>query len=144
MFLADSKIFSLDMISGLEEYVIMKAHESNRYKVENSVKLKYEIDEYDLPSIEEVYEEIQFIMATRGYKMNVVNVEESAENLFHTTTNGIKAYVTYDGEEFVVLVNSQIDIAKDCRLDKLNKQRETALKNGDIVKRDGGYFLQSE
>ena len=58
MFLADSKIFSLDMISGLEEYVIMKAHESNRYKVENSVKLKYEIDEYDLPSIEEVYEEI--------------------------------------------------------------------------------------
>ena len=141
MFLADSKIFSLDMISGLEEYVIMKAHESNRYKVENSVKLKYEIDEYDLPSIEEVYEEIQFIMATRGYKMNVVNVEESAENLFHTTTNGIKAYVTYDGEEFVVLVNSQIDIAKDCRLDKLNKQRETALKIGDIVKRDGGYFL---
>ena len=141
MFLADSKTFSLDMISGLEEYAIMKAHESNRYKVENSVKPKYEIDEYDLPSIEEVYEEIQFIMATQGYKMNVVNVEESAENLFHTTTNGIKAYATYDGEEFVVLTNSQIDISKDCRLDKLNKQRETALKNSDIVKRESGYFL---
>ena len=141
MFLADSKTFSLDMISGLEEYAIMKAHESNRYKVENSVKPKYEIDEYDLPSIEEVYEEIQFIMATQGYKMNVVKVEESAESLFHTTTNGIKAYATYDGEEFVVLTNSQIDITKDCLLNKLNKQREMALKNGDIVKHNDGYFL---
>ena len=47
MFLADSKTFSLDMISGLEEYAIIKAHESNRDKVENSVKPKYEIDEYD-------------------------------------------------------------------------------------------------
>lgn len=66
MFLADSKTFSLDMISGLEAYAIGKAHDSKRYKVENSVNPKYEIDEYDLPSIEEVYEEIQFIMATQG------------------------------------------------------------------------------
>ena len=58
MFLADNKTFSLDMISGLEAYAIGKAHESNRYKVENSVNPKYEIDEYDLPLIEEVYEEI--------------------------------------------------------------------------------------
>lgn len=49
MFLADNKTFSLDMISGLEEYAILKAHESNRYTVENAVKPKYEIDEYDLP-----------------------------------------------------------------------------------------------
>lgn len=61
MFLADSKTFSLDMISGLEAYAIGKAHDSKRYKVENSVNPKYEIDEYDLPLIEEVYEEIQFI-----------------------------------------------------------------------------------
>ena len=45
MFLADNKTFSLDMISGLEEYAIIKAHESKRYKVENSVSPKYEIDE---------------------------------------------------------------------------------------------------
>lgn len=70
MFLADNKTFSLDMISGLEAYAINKAHDSNRYKVENSVNPKYEIDEYDLPLIEEIYEEIQFIMATQGYKMD--------------------------------------------------------------------------
>ena len=58
MFLADNKTFSLDMISGLEAFAINKAHESRRYKVENSVNPKYEIDEYDLPLIEEVYEEI--------------------------------------------------------------------------------------
>ena len=46
MFLADSKTFSLDIISGLEEYAIVKAHESKRYSVENSVKPQYEIDEY--------------------------------------------------------------------------------------------------
>lgn len=33
MFLADSKTFTLDMISGLEEYAIIKAHEAKRYKV---------------------------------------------------------------------------------------------------------------
>lgn len=30
MFLSDSKTFSLDMISGLEEYAIIKVHESKR------------------------------------------------------------------------------------------------------------------
>ena len=62
MFLADNKTFSLDMISGLEAYAIGKAHDAKRYKVENAINPKYEIDEYDLPLIEEVYEEIQFIM----------------------------------------------------------------------------------
>ena len=47
MFLAESKTFTLDMISGLEKFAIMKAQESKRYKVENSVVPKYEIDEYD-------------------------------------------------------------------------------------------------
>ena len=69
MFLAESKTFTLDMISGLEAYAIGKAIDSKRYKVENTVNPKYEIDEYDLPLIEEVYEEIKFIMATQGYKM---------------------------------------------------------------------------
>ena len=89
MFLADSKTFSLDMISGLEEYAIMKAHESNRYKVENSVKPKYEIDEYDLPSIEEMYEEIQFIMATQGYKMDNAKMSMNEADIFQTSRKGI-------------------------------------------------------
>lgn len=48
----------------------MEAAESKQYKVENTVNPKYEIDEYDLPLIEEIYKEIKFIMATQGYKMD--------------------------------------------------------------------------
>ena len=43
MFLADSKTFTLDMISGLEKYAIIKAQESKRYFVENTVLSRYEI-----------------------------------------------------------------------------------------------------
>lgn len=64
MFLADNKTFSLDMISGLETYAITKATEFKRYKVENSINPRYEIVEYDLLLIEEVYREIKFIIAT--------------------------------------------------------------------------------
>ena len=103
MFLADSKTFSLDMISGLEEYAIMKAHESNRYNVENSVKPKYEIDEYDLPSIEEVYEEIQFIMATQGYKMDNAKMSMNEADIFQTSRKGIIARGVYGGDKFQVL-----------------------------------------
>ena len=127
MFLADSKTFSLDMISGLEEYAIMKAHESNRYKVENSVKPKYEIDEYDLPSIEEVYEEIQFIMATQGYKMNNARTSLNESAVFHTTRNGIKAYGVYDSDKFQVLEGSEVNLAKPVNLEKYNRQRNDLL-----------------
>ena len=142
MFLADSKTFSLDMISGLEEYAIIKAHESNRYKVENSVKPKYEIDEYDLPSIEEVYEEIQFIMATQGYKLDNARASLNESAVFHTTRNGIKAYGVYCGDKFQVLDGSQIDIAKKIPFNKLQTQRDEALKNGDIVFENGIYILK--
>ena len=142
MFLADSKTFSLDMISGLEEYAIIKAHESNRYKVENSVKPKYEIDEYDLPSIEEVYEEIQFIMATQGYKLDNARASLNESSVFHTTRNGINAYGVYDGDKFQVLEGSQIDISKKNPFNKLQTQRDEALKHGDIVFENGIYTLK--
>ena len=116
MFLADNKTFSLDMISGLEEYAILKAHESKRYKVENSVSPKYEIDEYDLPSIEEVYDEIQFIMATLGYKMDDAKQYNDNREIFHATRNGILAYGVYMGDKFQVLEGSQINLAKSAQL----------------------------
>ena len=133
MFLADSKTFSLDMISGLEAYAIGKAHESKRYKVENSVNPKYEIDEYDLPLIEEVYEEIQFIMATQGYKMDNSKVTLNEANTLHTTRNGITAFGVYDGENFEVLEGSEIDMIRKCHSATMEKQRQTALANGNIV-----------
>lgn len=142
MFLADNKTFSLDMISGLEEYAILKAHESKRYKVENSVSPKYEIDEYDLPSIEEVYDEIQFIMATLGYKMDDAKQYNDNREIFHTTRNGILAYGVYMGDKFQVLEGSQINLAKSATLEKYNKQRAELQASGDIAMQNGSNFLK--
>ena len=141
IFLADNKTFSLDMISGLEAFAINKAHESKRYKVENSVNPKYEIDEYDLPLIEEVYEEIKFIMATQGYKMDDAKVTLNEDNILHTTRNGVLAFGVYDGEHFEVLEGSEIDMNRKCHSSTFEKQRQTALNNGDIVKIDDKYKL---
>ncbi len=141
MFLADNKTFSLDMISGLEAFAINKAYESKRYKVENSVNPKYEIDEYDIPLIEEVYEEIQFIMATQGYKMDNSKTTLNEADTLHTTRNGILAFGVYDGEHFEVLEGSEIDMNRKCHSAKIEKQRQTALANGDIVSVEGKYKL---
>ena len=141
MFLADSKTFSLDMISGLEAYAINKATDSKRYKVENTVNPKYEIDEYDLPLIEEVYEEIKFIMATQGYKMENSQTSLNEANTLHTTRNGTLAFGVYDGEHFEVLEGSEIDINRKCHSPTMEKQRQTALNNGNIVCVNGKYKL---
>ena len=141
MFLADSKTFSLDMISGLEAYAINKATESKRYKVENTVNPKYEIDEYDLPLIEEVYEEIKFIMATQGYKMDNSKSTLNEANTLYTTRNGVQAFGVYDGEKFEVLEGLEIDISRKCHSDNIEKQRQTAIKNGNIVDIGGKYKL---
>ena len=141
MFLADNKTFSLDMISGLEAFAIGKAIDSKRYKVENTVNPKYEIDEYDLPLIEEVYEEIKFIMATQGYKMENTKTTLNDANMLHTTRNGIQALGVYDGEKFEVLEGSEIDMSRKCHSDNIEKQRRTAIQNGDIVLNGDKYIL---
>lgn len=141
MFLADNKTFSLDMISGLEAYAIGKVHDSKRYKVENSVNPKYEIDEYDIPLIEEVYEEIQFIMATQGYKMDNSKASLNEANTLHTTRNGVRAFGVYDGEHFEVLEGSEIDMTRKSLSAPMEKQRQTALANGNIILVDGKYKL---
>lgn len=140
MFLADNKTFSLDMISGLEKFAIIKAQESKRYKVENTVVPKYEINEYDMASVEEIYDEIQFIMGTQGYKMDNVKSSTSSD-IFHTTRNGISALGIYDGEKFQVLEGSQININKPVHLARYNKQRAELLASGEISQVDGKYFL---
>lgn len=142
MFLADSKTFTLDMISGLETYAIVKAHEAKRYKVENSVKPKYEIDEYDLPLIEEVYEEIQFVMATQGYKMDNAKTSRNQAEIFQTTRNGIIAYGVYDGDKFQVLEGSEINTLKESNLQRYNKQRRALIDKGDLASIGDRYILK--
>lgn len=141
MFLADNKTFSLDMISGLEAFAIKKAIEAKRYEVENTVNPKYEIDEYDLPSIEEVYEEIKFIMATQGYKMENSKTTLNETNMLHTTRNGVHALGIYDGEKFEVLEGSEIDMSRKCHSSSIEKQRQTAIQNGNIVHSGTKYIL---
>ena len=143
MFLAESKTFTLDMISGLEKFAIIKAQESNRYKVENNIIPKYEIDEYDFDSVEEIYDEIQFIMATQGYKMNDAKSEINDSEIFHTTRNGITAFGIYDGEKFEVLEGSQINMDKPTNLPKYNRQREELLSKQSIVKMGDKYILKT-
>ena len=143
MFLAESKTFTLDMISGLEKFAIMKAQESKRYKVENTVVPKYEIDEYDLASVEEIYDEIQFIMGTQGYKMDDSKTSLDEAAVLHTTRNGIEAFGIYDGEKFEVLEGSQVNIDKKVNLEKYNKQRTELLENDSITKIDGKYILNA-
>ena len=142
MFLADNKTFSLDIISGLEEYAISKAWASKRYTVENSVKPKYEIDEYDLVSIEEIYDEVRFIMATLGYKMDSVGENTANTQILHTTRNGIKALGIYTGEKFDVLEGSEINMSKEVHLPKYNKQRNDLVAQGKIIQENSKYILQ--
>ena len=141
MFLADNKTFSLDMISGLEAYAINKAIEAKRYEVENTANPKYEIDEYDLPLIEEVYEEIKFIMATQGYKMENSKASLNEADMLHTTRNGVHALGVYDGEKFEVLEGSEIDMSRKCHSDNIEKQRQTAIQNGNIIHSGEKYIL---
>lgn len=142
MFLAESKTFTLDMISGLEKFAIIKAQESKRYKVENNIVPKYEIDEYDLAAVEEIYDEIQFIMATQGYKMNDAKSTLNEADILHTTRNGITAFGIYDSEKFDVLEGSQINIDKPAHLQKYNRQREELISQQSIVNVDGKYILK--
>lgn len=142
MFLAESKTFTLDMISGLEKFAIIKAQESKRYKIENNVVPKYEIDEYDLAAVEEIYDEIQFIMATQGYKMNDAKIISSEADILHTTRNGITAFGVYNGEKFDVLEGSQINVDKPAHLQRYNRQREELLSQQSIVNFDGKYILK--
>ena len=142
MFLAESKTFTLDMISGLEKFAIIKAQESKRYKVENTVIPKYEIDEYDLAAVEEIYDEIQFIMATQGYKLNDAKTTLNEAEILHTTRNGIAAFGAYDGEKFEVLEGSQINMEKPAHLPKYNRQREELLSKQSIIKSESRYILK--
>jgi len=143
MFLSDNKTFSLDIISGLEEYAIVKARDSKRYKIENTINPKYEIDEYDLASIEEIYEEIKFIMATLGYKLENVVDDLSSASILHTTRNGINALGVYTGDKFDVLEGSEINMSRVVHLPKYNAQREELLANGSIVLENGKYILKA-
>lgn len=141
LFLADSDHFTLNILSGLEKFAIQKALAANRYDLDNKTVPKYKISEYDMPIVEEIYEEIEFIMATLGYRMNS-SATHSNSKIFATSRRGIVAYGTYSGERFELLPDSEIDFSKRVHLESYNAKREALLAEGGIVKKnDGKYYL---
>ena len=141
LFLADSEHFTLNILSGLEKYAIQKAIDANRYDVENKTVPKYKISEYDFPIVEEIYEEIEFIMATLGYRMNAAD-NTAGKKIFATSRRGIVAHGIYSGESFEVLPDSEIDFSKAVHIASYNLKRQALLRDGTIVKKqDGKYYL---
>ena len=114
---------------------------ANRYKVVNVVNPNIKYGEADKDMLEEVYEEIKFIMATQGYKMDNSKLTLNEANTLHTTRNGVRAFGVYDGEKFEVLEGSEIDMSRKCHSDNIEKQRQTAIQNGNIADIGGKYKL---
>ena len=141
LFLADSQHFTLNIISGLEKYAIQKAIDANRYQVDNKAVPKYKISEYDEPLVEEIYEEIEFIMATLGFRMNGSTAQQY-QPVFTTSRRGVVGRGTYSGESFDVLPGSEIDMLKAVRIESYNAKRQEYINDGTIVqKEDGKYYL---
>ena len=141
LFLADSEHFTLNILSGLEKYAIQKAIDANRYNVENKAVPQYKISEYDMPIVEEIYEEIEFIMATLGYRMNAATPTDD-KKIFATSRRAIIARGLYSGETFDLLPNSEIDFSKPVHIESYNTKRQAMLADGSIVKKtDGKYYL---
>ena len=142
LFLADDEHFTLNILSGLEKYAIEKAISANRYNVDNKAVPKYRTTEYDLPIIEEIYEEIEFVMATLGYKMNE-SISTNSDNVVTTSRRGIVAYGTYSGEMFEILPNSEVDFSKEVKIASYNTKRQSYLADGTIVKeQDNRYYTK--
>ena len=141
LFLADSEHFNLNILSGLEKYAIQKAIDANRYEMDNKAVPKYKISEYDLPLVEEIYEEIEFIMGVLGYRMDDSAVQ-SSQAQFTTSRRGIIAKGSYSGERFDVLPGSRIDMGKPAHIVSYNVKRQEYLDDKTIVQNpDGKYYL---
>lgn len=140
LFLADSQHFTLNIISGLEKYAIQKAIDANRYQVDNKAVPKYQISEYDLPQVEEIYEEIEFIMGTLGFRMNDSSTQ-SNQQIFTTSRRGVVAKGVYSGESFDVLPGSEIDINRPVNIESYNAKRQECLRDGTLTETDGKYYL---
>ena len=139
LFLADGQHFTLNILSGLERYAIQKAIDANRYRVDNKTVPKYKISEYDMPLIEDIYEEIEFIMATLGYRMSGAAAFTS-QNVFTTSRRGVVAYGVYSGERFELQPESEIDVSHPAKLESYNVKRQALLTDGGIVQRSDNKF----
>lgn len=134
----DNQSFSLDNISALEKYAIGKAASSKRYDVDNKIDPRYEIDEYQKPVIEQIYDEIAFSMATFGYQLEDQSEALKDMKIFHTTRRGVKTKGVYRGETFDLLEGSEVDLSVAPHNDSYERMRRELIEAGDIQKTDEG------
>lgn len=145
LFLSDDiQAFSLDNVSALEKYAIEQARASKRYTVENKVDPKYRIDQYQKPTVEQIYEEIAFVMGTFGYQIEDSDDALADVKLFYTSRRGVRARGVYRGETFDVLEGSPVDLKVRPKLDRYEKMRKELLASGDLVEEGGmGRLLKT-
>lgn len=134
LFLASDSVFTLDLISALEKYGIEKAQTSRRYTVDNKVMPAYRIDQYQRPIVEEVFEEIEFMMASLGYDLGTAEDSVGHDKLLDTHRRGIRAIGAYTGDKFIVLEGSPVDVSVDAYQEKLNQMRRELVSSGDLVR----------
>lgn len=138
----DMQSFSLDNVSALEKYAIEQATASKRYSLENKVDPRYVIDQYQKPTVEQIYEEIAFVMGAFGYQIEGSDDALANVKLFYTSRRGVRARGVYTGETFDVLDGSPVDLAARPKLDRYQRLREELLASGNLVRRqDGGGML---
>ena len=108
----------------------------------NVVNPNIKYDESDIDMLEEVYEEIKFIMGTQGYSLDSASEIENSEKIYHTTRNGIEAIGVYAGEYFEILEGSQIDMSRATKIEKYNELRKKLLDDGQIILENDKYILK--
>ncbi|MEE1044224.1 MAG: GIY-YIG nuclease family protein [Olegusella sp.] len=139
LFLSDDiQAFSLDNVSALEKYAIEQARASKRYTVENKVDPRYKIDQYQKPTVEQIYEEIAFIMGTFGYQIEDTEDAIADTKLFFTSRRGVRARGVYTGETFDVLEGSPVDLNVQPKLARYEKMRQELLDSGHLVREADG------
>lgn len=132
LFLADDSEFSLDNISALEKFAIDQARASKRYTVDNKVDPKYKINQYQRPIVEQIYEEIAFLMASFGYYIEDIEDAIADAKIFFTSRRGVRAKGIYTGETFDVLEGSPIDLSVKPKLEGYQRQRNELIASGNL------------
>lgn len=139
----DMQSFSLDNVSALEKYAIELAAASKRYTIENKIDPKYEMSQYQRPTVEQIYEEIVFVMGAFGYQLEDVDEALADVKIFLTSRRGIQARGIYTGETFDVLEGSSVVLTVAPKLERYEKMRRELLAAGDLIESpDGKGTLQ--
>lgn len=142
LFLADKDTFNKSIIVDIENYAIKMANDSQKYTLDNAAIPQGEIDEFQMTTVKEAYNEILFIMGTQGYSLE--DNTTSSNDIYHTTRNGITARAVYGSDLFVVLAGPEIDMDRTVITSSYNDKRKDLQNQGYIVLENGKYILKKD